>query len=136
MNNVTPTPKQIAVVKNLQESTGSMKELLIKSGYSPETAETPSQVLNSRGVQKLRESAEKVGLTDEICLKRLREAVESRNLELAVRTSINWFRIKYPTERNETTINNTQNNVTFKWGDDGDNNPVHTSATPEDMAQQ
>ena len=106
-----PTVKQLKVVENSSTAT-TKKEMLLQAGYSENTAIKPSQVLQSRGVQLLIEKAEAIGLDDELCLKRVKEAITSRNINLAINTIFNFWRVKYPAEKiavqNNIQVNNLQ----------------------------
>lgn len=101
------TLKQQKVVEN-SSSCKTKKEMLLKAGYSENTAIKPSQVLESKGIQSLIEKAETIGLDDELCLTKVKEAITSRNLPLAVNTIFNFWRVKYPNEKPTVAI---QNNI-------------------------
>jgi len=94
-----PTIKQTKVVENLTENYRTKKELLQASGYSESTATQPSRILETKGVQSLIVKAEAIGLDDELCLHKVKEAITSRNLNLAINTIFNFWKVKYPTER-------------------------------------
>lgn len=86
--NRMPSPRQRLAVKNVSEvmgNGGSIKSALIKSGYSIETAETPSLVLESKGFKMLCEDA---GLTDNMILKAIADDIKQkprdRSKELAI----------------------------------------------------
>lgn len=83
----------------MSEGVRTKGELLIKAGYAPSTSLKPYRVLQSRGVQELLKKAENIGLNDELCLNKVKEAITSRNLPLAVNTIFNFWRVKYPQEK-------------------------------------
>jgi hypothetical protein len=99
-----PTIKQNNLVDNLTGNYSTKKELLQASGYSESTASQPSRILETKGVQSLIEKAEAIGLDDDLCLRKVKEAIESRNINLAINTIFNFWRVKYPTEKG-TNVN-------------------------------
>jgi hypothetical protein len=105
------TLKQQKVVENSRNNFKTKGELLRASGYSENTAIKPSQVLESKGIQKLKETAESMGIDETLTLTRVKEAMEHRNLNLAVQTIFNWWRIIYPNEKPETQVNLQVNNI-------------------------
>jgi len=104
-----PTPRQQKVVENITENYRSKGELLQASGYSESTSLQPSRILNSKGIQALAEKAEGMGINDDLTLSRVKEAMQHRNLQLAINTIFNWWRVIYPNEKPETQVNIQQN---------------------------
>lgn len=104
-----PTFKQKQVIENISENIGTKGELLRSVGYSQSVSETPSRVLKSKGIQSLVEKAEEIGLDDELCLHKVKEAITSRNLPLAVNTIFNFWKVKYPNEKPTVAIQNNVN---------------------------
>ena len=68
---------------------------LIKVGYSPQTAESPTNVLNSQGVQALMAKASLV-ISDDECVNVVANAIRSDDPKLATDTVFKWLRMKYP----------------------------------------
>lgn len=106
-----PTPRQQKVVSKISENIGSKGELLRESGYSESTSLTPHRILNGKGIQQLKEKAEGMGINDDLTLSRVKEAMQHRNLQLAINTIFNWWRIIYPNEKPETQVNLQVNNI-------------------------
>jgi len=120
IKNIPATIKQRAYVDALVEKgsgISTQKELMIKAGYSPNTAIAPTKVTESKGVKALLEQAELMGVNDSICLVRVKEAIEGKQLDRALNTIFNWWRVKYPAERAQTAI---QINNTVEVPDDKD----------------
>lgn len=105
------TDRQQKVVSKISENIGSKGELLRKSGYSKSTSLTPHRILNGKGIQQLKEKAEGMGINDDLTLSRVKEAMQHRNLQLAINTIFNWWRIIYPNEKPETQVNLQVNNI-------------------------
>jgi len=106
-----PTPKQQKVVKNITENYRTKGELLKASDYSESSSKQPSRILNGKGIQDLKAKAEGMGINDELTLTRVKEAMEHRNLNLAVNTIFNWWRVIYPNEKPESQVNIQVNNI-------------------------
>jgi len=100
-----PTIKQNKIVENLSETVGSKGELLRKSGYSDSTSLTPHRILGGKGLQQLADKAETMGINDELTLSKVKKAIESNNLNLAINTIFNWWRVIYPNEKPDTQVN-------------------------------
>ena len=107
-----PTPKQQKVISKISENIGSKGELLRQSGYAESTSLTPHRILNGKGIQNLKDKAEGMGLNDDLTLSKVKKAVESNNLNLAINTIFNWWRVIYPNEKPDTQINMQINQYT------------------------
>jgi hypothetical protein len=68
------TLRQKKVIKELSANVGSTKQALIKAGYSPHTAKTPSRIIKSKSFKELLEQS---GVTDEKLTKVLNEGLEA-----------------------------------------------------------
>lgn len=107
-----PTIKQLRVIENLPASTStSMAGVLRKAGYSEATVRKPQQVLQSKGLAKLIEQSQTVGLTDEYCIGRLKLAMEGKDLKAVVAAISLWWSIKYPNSKKDGLLAVSQLNL-------------------------
>jgi len=119
MSYKSPTHKQIKAVELLTANASegiSKAEILRIAGYSESTQRQPSRVFESEQVQALMAKAEAVGITDDLLIKKIKEAIESPDLKTAIDSVFKWIRLKYPelnpfANRNHFAQNNTQVNI-------------------------
>lgn len=101
------TSKQRKALDKLVGNGGNVTEAMIDAGYSPNTANTPQKLTESKGFQEL---CEEVGLTDGFILKALKQDIESkpgeRSRELAIAVKVRGLE--------KTSIDITSNGETIQ----------------------
>lgn len=112
------TIKQNKIVSNLTENYRTKGELLKASDYSESSSKQPSRILGGKGLQQLADKAEVMGINDELTLAKVKKAIESNNLQLAISTIFNWWRVIYPNEKPDTQVNIDNRSITFTGSED------------------
>lgn len=104
-----PTRRQRTAVDKIVENGGNVSKAMRESGYTAETAKTPSKLTDSKGFMQI---LEEIGLTDQFLTKALYEDIESKKrnrkpeLELA-------YKIR---GRLKETVDVTSNGETISFG--------------------
>lgn len=79
--NVKPTPKQARAIKHVLEGFAPQKAMLL-AGYSPNTANTPSQLTESQAYKAI---MVKHGISDDYLANRHRELIYSKKDDISLR---------------------------------------------------
>lgn len=75
------TQKQKRAVEELVENGGSVSRAMVRAGYSPATAHTPSKLTRSKGFQEFKEICAELGLDAELIIKSLAENIRGKPMD-------------------------------------------------------
>ena len=93
-----PTLKQKKLLETLHNNTlrgGSYKQALLDAGYSESTALQSTRTIESPTIQRLIMSADRVGMSDDWFIEKIRKGLEDNNPGNVVKFANLWARLRY-----------------------------------------
>lgn len=72
------TQKQQRALEEMVENGGNVSQAMLKAGYSPRTAHTPSKLTQSKSFREFREVCSEIGLSVELVIRSLVEDINEK----------------------------------------------------------